>query len=374
MSAADALLIFIDPHNEFEGWLQLNGSAVVGRGKALEGLPELIDPKTAEPIRVAAVVPGETAAIHWLEVPGGLAPAQAAAAARLIASEVSAQPLGYMHVAVGPESADHSLRTVALVPAITMAGWIGRLQSHGVDPDVVIPEPLLLPPPGEGFVRYDRGTTPLYRGPTDAFSIEPELAGLITREAPVETIDDPVFEGGLAGVIANPPVNLRQGAFAKRRRWKVDWRLVRRMIELAAGILIVTLAIQVALIMKYTYATDALEIEADRIAASALPRGGQGGDASIELERRLSQLRGPGPGYAALASPVFDAIRAVPEAQLTGLVYDPTGTLRATVQGDSPATMSSLEQRIEASGLIVEVGEMRSGGGRPTAELTVRTR
>ena len=51
-------------------------------------------------------VPGERVAIHWLELAEGLAPAQAAAAARLMLADASAEPLADMHVAVGrPEAA-----------------------------------------------------------------------------------------------------------------------------------------------------------------------------------------------------------------------------------------------------------------------------
>src|SRR3546814_7192178 len=70
--------------------------------------------------------------------------------------------------------------------------------------------------------------------------------------------------------MSTPPVNLRQGAFAKRRQWKVEWPLVRRMAWLVAGILLLTLAIQVASIFRYTFAADALEAETAAVAASVL--------------------------------------------------------------------------------------------------------
>lgn len=369
MSASEALLIFLDGQSEFEGWLQLRGRGIAARGTALEGLPPLVDPETERPVGVVAVVPGETVALHWLEVPAGLAPAQAAAAARLMASEVSAQPLELMHVAVGPETEGSELRAVAIVPALAMAGWLGRLQAAGLDPDLVIPEPLLLRPPPEGFVRHDRGAVPLYRGPNDAFSIEPELAGLILADAPVAAVDADAFEGGMFEAIARPSVNLRQGAFAKRRRWKVEWDLVRRLGLLLLAILVVSFAIQIVSIWRYAYAADALEAEANRIAAAAVPGGGP-----EALERRLADLGGSGGGYRALASAVFAAMQATPNAELSGMTYDRDGSMRLTVMGDSPATIESLRQRIEAGGLAAETGPMRTGGGRPTAELTVRTR
>src|SRR5918997_2933049 len=100
---------------EIEGWLLLQGGNVAARGRGAERLPPLADPETQERVRVALIVPGDEVTVHWLELPGGLAPAQAVAAARLMASEVSAQPLGDMHVAVGPEMEGSALRCVALV-------------------------------------------------------------------------------------------------------------------------------------------------------------------------------------------------------------------------------------------------------------------
>jgi general secretion pathway protein L len=374
LSASDALLIFLDARNEIEGWLHVRGKRIAARGKGLDGIPPLLDPETDRPIGTVAVVPGETTALHWLEVPAGLAPAQAVAAARLMASEVSAQPLEQMHVAVGPAPENGALRPVALVPALAVAGWLGKLQAEGIDPDLVLPEPLLLRPPGDGFVRYERGAVPLYRGPADAFSLEPELAELVTASAPVEEIGAEDYEAGIFEAIARPTVNLRQGAFAKRRRWKIEWKLVRRLGALLLAILVVSFAIQIVSIWRYTYAADALEAEANRIAAGALPGGGPVADAPAQLERRLTELGGSGAGYAALASALFAAVRATPNAELSAILYDRDGSMRATVMADSAATISTLEQRIEAGGFAVEVGPMRTGGGKPTADLTVQTR
>lgn len=373
MSANDALLIFLDARNGIEGWLHLRGGAIAARGLTIEALPGLVDAETREPVRVAAVVPGEAVSVHWLEVPAGLAPAQAIAAARLMATDVSAQPVTDMHVAVGHEIEGDAARAVALVPAITMAGWLGRLQSHGLDPDLVLPEPLLLPRPAEGFVRFDRGSVPLFRGRNDAFSAEPELARLVVADAAVEILDTGAFEAGLGGRIADPAVNLRQGMFAKRRRWKIEWPVVRRLAMLGLAILVVTLAIQVAAILRYTYAADALELQANRLAAQTLGRSGPVSNAPALLEQRLTSLRGSGPGYSSVASALFQAIRDTPNAELTAMVFAPDGALRATVQGDSPATLSGLQQRLAASGLQVQSGPLRTGGGRPTAELTVLT-
>jgi general secretion pathway protein L len=316
------------------------------------------------------VVPGEAVALHWLEVPAGLTPLQAIAAARLVAVEVSLQPLADMHVAVGAET-EGSLRPVALVPALVMAGWIGRLQAAELDPEVVIPEPLLLAPPPEGFARYHRGSTPIYRGKADAFSVESDLAELVVAQAPVHEVADEVFEGGLAAAITDPVVNLRQGPFAKRRHWKIEWALLRRLAGLAAALLFVTLAIQIVLIFRYTFEADRLEAERSRVAAAALP-GISAANAADRLGGRLAELGGGGAGYSALAPRLFAAIQATPGASLTALAYEPDGSLRATVQGETGAAIVLLQQQLSAGGLSALAGPERNAGGRPTADITVR--
>lgn len=369
MSATEGLLIFIDRDNVFEGWLHLR-DGVAARGAGLEGLPGLVDPVAGHALPVALVVPGDAVSLHWLEVPSGLAPAQAAAAARLIASEVSAQPLADMHVAVGPEREDEPLRVVAIAPALAMAEWIALAQAQGLDPDVILPEPLLLLPPEEGFVRYDRGGLPLFRGRADAFAIEPELAEAVLAGAPVQ-IGDADFEAGLGDALAAVPVNLRQGAFAKRRRWAIDWKTVRRLAMLAAAILLVSLAIQIVTIMRYTFAADALELEAGEIAAAALPGTSPVGDSAAALERRLAELRGSGVGYGAMTSMLFNAVRATPNVQLSRLSFDGDGSLRATVGGDA-ASVAALAASIEAAGFSVEVAPAGVAGGQSTSEIVVR--
>lgn len=370
MSAGGTLLIFLGGNGVVDGWLRFSGGHVAARGPGLDGLV-LSDPETGEPLRIVAAVPGDKVSLHWLELPSGLAPAQALAAARLIAADISAEPLADMHVAIGPEVEGSPLRCVALVRATAMMEWLIALQTHGLDPDVVIPEPLLLVPQGESIIRYDRAGLPLYRGVTEAFSLEPDLAETIFAGREVAAIDDAAFEAGLAEALVHPSLDLRQGPFAKRRRWTIEWPLVRRLALQAAAILLVTLAIQVTAVLHYTFAADAAERELAAVATHAVPESGSA-DPAAALDRRLADLRGGGAGFVATASALFDAVRATPNVELSALRFERDGTLTATAQADSVAGLAALRQRIEAEGFSVETGAPRTGGGRQIADLTVR--
>jgi general secretion pathway protein L len=292
------------------------------------------------------VVPGAEVAIHWLDLAQGLAPAQAAAAARLMLADASADALADMHVAVGrPE---RGLTPVALAPNARMAEWIAS------DPDVVLPSPFLLLPPAEGFVRREAGgAVPDYRGAGAAFSVEPELATLLVGDAPVVALDEAGFEAGLGETLADPAINLRQGAFARRRQWSVDRGGVRRAALLVLALIAISLILQLATIMRYSAAADRLESEAAAIAASS-PGGS---DARV--------------GFGPIASVLFDSVRAIPNVELTRIDYRADGSLSAIVMVDSPATLAIFRRHVEASGLSVETGAIQSGA-RPSAELVLR--
>ena len=114
-AGATTLLAFLGEAGAFGRWLLLEDGIVAGEGLAREGLP-------ASPARTVLAVPGDQLTLHWIELAGGLAPAQAAAAARLMLADASAEPLSSMHVAVGrPEL---GLTPIALVPSDRMAKWL----------------------------------------------------------------------------------------------------------------------------------------------------------------------------------------------------------------------------------------------------------
>src|SRR3546814_15113363 len=120
------------------------------------------------------------------------------------------------------------------------------------------------------------------------------------------------------------------------------------MAWLVAGILLLTLAIQVASIFRYTFAADALEAETAAVAASVLPGSGPVTDPARELERRLADIGGAGNGYGALASGLFGAVRESRNVQLTARTLDRGGSARAEAQVDHAAAFSPRGQRIAA--------------------------
>lgn len=310
-SGAGFLLVFLDEAGEAERWLLLDGGGVAARGDGPAPAPDAN-------VRLAVAIPGSQVAIHWLELADGLTQAQAAGAARLMLADASAEPMTDLHVAVGrPE---RGRTPVALVPARQMTRWLAAS-----DADLIVPAPMLLASPEQDFVRRRCD----YRGPAAAFTIEPDLAEVVTAGGAVVDIAEARFEAGLGSLLAAPPLNLRQGQFARRRRWQVDSSHGRRIGWLALALAVLSLTVEAATILSYTFDADRLEAETRALAGAA-------GAAN----RRT--------GFGPTAGSLFEAVRTIPNVELSRLEYRPDGRLEATVMTDGAATLAALRSRLEA--------------------------
>ena len=351
------------------GWLRLAEGRVVARGSDPEAIPPADE--EAEPERIVLVVPGSEVAIHWAELPADLAPAQARAAARIMAAEVSAEPTGTLHVATGPAAEGEEERCMALVAAERMRGWLSRAQAVGCDPDSVVPEPLLLLPPDGGVRLFKRAGLDNVRGHRRAFAAEPEIAALLLGDEPVETVESEAFERDLAAALDALPVDLRQGDFAKRRRWTIDWPLVRRLAMLAGAILLATLLVQLVLITRYTFAAEAVEHETAELARDVIPGNVEIVDPAAQLREQMVTMGG-GPGYGAIAGAVFTAVRETAGAELRSMIWTEEGALQIGVAAPGPAELAAFQQRMADAGLVVEAGAQTSAAGQQVGEYVVR--
>ena len=361
-------LLFL-PRDEAEPWhwLRVEDDAVAERG---EGFPTL-----APEERVTAVAPADAVTLHWAELPDR-SPAQAVAAARLLVAEASASPVTELHVAVG--RADRlgggGERPVGVVANAAMARWLAMLGAAGVDAAAIVPAPMLLPRPEEGFVRADLGNGAAVRGPTSGFADEVRLTALVTGGAVPETLKRSELDEAIVAAASAPALNLRQGAFARRSRRGVDWANVRRLAVLGGAVLAVTLLIDLVRIGRYEWSASALTARADQVARSGLPRGSDQGDPGRLLGERLARLRGPGEGFSRTLATVFGVVRGTEGAELTAVNFDADGTLRVGVAADGEAQTNAVTDGIRAAGFDVEATPFQASGNRLTGELTVRAR
>jgi general secretion pathway protein L len=355
---SDTLVIML---GDAPRWLRVSDGAVVARGDGAV-LADLEDD------RVVAVVPAQDVTIQHASLPD-LSEPQAAAAARLLVAEQAASPLDTLHVAIGRDTGDGE-RPVVSIDRARMALWLAEANVLGHDPDAVIAAPMLLARPERGYVRADLGTETVVRGIDSAFADDPVLTPLVTGGV-ITALDRPTLEANIAAAVANPEVDLRQGIFAKKSAWALDWPMLRLIGWLALALGVVTLMLQVVYIVRLNSAARRIEAQSVETARTALPPGTTINSPLIQLNERLAALRGPGGGVLSMATGVATAIHATPNTQLTSMIFDGGGTLRVTVRGGAPADMSGFDARLAAAGVNTAPGPLMVDQGKQVRDYTV---
>lgn len=354
--------LFILPDAETH-WLRIEDGAIIARGEQAG----LIPPSRNETRLLIA--PARDVSLHELDLPD-LAPAQARAAAQLALAEKSLLPANELHIACGAQAANASTRSIALVSRAQMQAWV-----EAFDPDVIVPSPLLLPYPDEGYVRATLGDEVVLRSGAMGFAEDPALTPLITGDAPVTTLERDALEAAIIAATTNPPINLREGEFARRREWRLDPLWTKRTAWIAAALLLVTILIPLTQIARLSWASATLEETSASLAQAALGGEAVAPEAAVAaLDARLTGLRGGGAGFVKTAAAASRAIEATANVELTAMNFNPDGTLGLTLRATAADEIARVQARMRAAGLDVSSGPINPSQSQPIVETEVRGR
>jgi general secretion pathway protein L len=340
-------------HGEGTGWLHATGLSELPRGD-----------------RIMLVAPVGLTNLHWTDFPE-LSPRQGRAAARLTALDNSIGPAEMLHVATNEAAASEDSHNVAVVARSQMAGWLLWAQHQGLDPDVILPAALLLPHPEEGFVRGVIGGETVLRGPDSALAADDPIAPAILGDAPVTDILPEAINSAAIAALAQPPLNLRQGDFAKKGRRLLDWPGIRRIAILAGIAALGSVIIALILMAKFSLAAGAVDAESVALARTVLPRVESAAEAQAQLDARLIE-RGGSLGFSAAASGLFVAMREAPNVSITNMTHSADGTLRVTLSAPRVEDINMVLIALQEAGFTITAAPQQGQGGQALADLTVR--
>lgn len=341
-------------HDAGGGWLHASG---------LTQLPERD--------RVMLVAPVGSTNLHWTDFPD-LPPRQGRAAARLMALDTSIGSAETLHVATNETAALEESHNVAVVARAQMADWLLWAQHHGLDPDVILPAALLLPHPEAGFVRGLIGGEAVLRGPDSALAADDPFASSIIGDVPVTDIPSEEINSAAIAALADPPLNLRQGDFAKKGNRLLDWAAIRRIAALAGVAVLGSFIIALILMMKYSLAAGAVDAESVALARSVLPRVESAAEAQAQLDAKLMDRGGGGLGFSGAASGLFLAMRDVPNVSIANMTHGPEGTLSVTLSAPRVEDINMVLVALQEAGFTVTAAPQQGQGGQALADVTVR--
>ncbi len=347
--------------------------SVVGRGV----LP-IQDAEALTPMRNVLVIPGAEVLVRWALVKAGSEPQARGAALALLEDQLTR--VEGAHVALGPVETDGQ-RLIAVLSAARMQAWLDSAALHGVTPDLVIPDSLALPTPGEDQEGVPQVFTAAFgpftavRGVRLAFTGEPDLVAAIVNQAGAQALAGPALERALAEMASRPAVNLLQGAFDPDRRTPVGLRDLRRAAVLATVLLLSPLVLWAAAGAADHIRARQAEARAEAKVAALLSPGEAVTDPAAQAQARLDALSlASGGGASGLAARLFAAVEPMDQVQVESLIVMPDGTARAALSHAAHSDGEGLVQTLQAQGMRVQVEGARDEGGRVISDIILGVR
>lgn len=372
MSVRDGLIVAL-PAAEGDApiWMRVVDGRVTQTGVGTDWLAACGLAALPAGCTVMLVAPAGLTALHWIAYPD-MPARQGRAAARLAALSESIGPADRLIAATDENDDPAQPHVVAIAARADVQHWLLWAQHHGLDPDMLLPAALLLPAPEDGFLRGTIGGQDVLRGTAVALPADdPLLPAILGDVSPVLWSDDMV-QAEMLAALAGPPLNLRQGDFAKRTRRAVDWRRVQRMAVWGGCIALISLAMSLIAIVKLNADTSKLDAEAVAAAQGVLPAASDAALALGALDAMLAE-RGAGAwGFTGPASGLFSAMQTAPGVSLTSLGRNADGTLRATLAAARAEEINGVLLAIQAAGFTITATSSQDPGGRTLADITVR--
>jgi general secretion pathway protein L len=372
MSSRDALIIFLPESGEIPPrWMRVVDGAPVRSGEGANWLAACGIAALPDQARVLLVPPAALVTLHWITHPE-LPVRQGRAASRLSALAAGLLPADQLFAATDEQDDPARPHVVAVASRADMQHWLLWAQHHGLDPDIIVPAPLLLPEPDNGFVRGMVGGEAVLRGADMALSADmalPELVG----DAPVADVATGAIDGRAIAALDTPPIDLRQGDFAKRVRRAIDRKRIGRIALWCGLILLASLLIALVGIVRQTMEAGRLDRESLALAQQVLPGAADAAQAQVEMEGQLAARGAGGRAFTAPVSGLLAAMQDAPGVALTSLSRDPDGMVRATLAAAKADDINIVLLALQAAGFTITATPSRDPGGRTLADITVRS-
>lgn len=373
MSGMDGLIVTLPlGGDETLHWWRIDEGVITQRGQDEDvrdaaGLPSAIPGE-----RIMALVPTELTHIVWLGFPD-LKPRQAEGAARIEAARRGIGGPEHNHAATRAlEDEDGHVLTATISPS-ALSGGLAHLQAIGIDPDYVTPLGLMVLPGEADWVEAEIGAERFLRSDKAVIPAEEGLVRAIVGDVQPVKLNQDETDAALEIGFSDPPLNLRQGRFAKRRRiqtfGKREWQLISITLALA---LLASLLIALVTLAKYSFGADQQDAHALASARTIVAGAADLQSAERELDQRLI-ASGGGASFGASAAALFQTVRSVPDVSIRRIAYAPDRTLSATLAAPQADQLNRVLVPLQTNlGYALTQAPREGAQGETVIDITVR--
>ena len=351
-------------------WYRVAQGRIVRRGRGTQWLP----PEDAEAPDAAVgnamlVLPPDATTLHWIACPG-MTPRQGAAAARIMALEASIGEPDLLHAAVAANDDPEAPHIAAVASRSAMTHWMEWAKTHGIAQASFVPSALLLPEPEDGFVRAPIGAVDVVRGRDTAFDGNDAHAPLIIGEGHIARLPSENVDEALLRALETPPLDLRQGSFARRAPAMFDAARWRRMGVMIGLILLLALLVSVITIIRLNAEAARLDAQAVALAQSVDPGIEDASTADARTTVMLAARGGRG-GFTGMMAGLMSAMQANPNVVLTSVNQGDDGALRVQLAANQAEEINDVLIAIQEAGWRISANAVQERGARLVADITM---
>lgn len=347
-------------------WWRVDDGHVVARGQDFS--PPVQGNEDGD-AAVLALLPAADTVIRVLDM-GAMGAAQAEAAARYRAADLSIG--GDLFVAVRALGGTGNMPVLcATMARADLAGHLAELALRGLDPDIIVPVGLLLPA-SEHPVSASFGDLGVDRLGDLVLPPDESLGALLLGEEPPAALDQEARDAAMVAALADPPLNLRQGDFARRTPLLALGAGERRTLAwLLGALLLISLAIPLIEIGKNYLGADLAERRALASAQRLVPGATDAAQAEQQLDARLA-ARGTGNSMATVPlSGLLSAMQPVPGVVIRQADYRPGGIVAAMIAAPRVEDLNSVLIALQNNGYTVTAANRSDATGQAVADITV---
>ena len=365
-------IILLPPEREAPPiWYRVDGDHIVRRGKGTDWLPpehEAEGPASAVG-QAMLVLPPHATTLHWIACPGMTA-RQGATAARLMALEASIGDGEGLHAVVSASDDAEAPHVVAVTSQRAMAHWVDWCEAHGIGQASIVPAALLVPAPEDGFARATLGFAEIVRGSDTAFAGDEAIAPLVIGDTPVTNVPAENIDTALLRALDQPPLDLRQGSFARRSARLFDRARWTRIAIMLGAIILASLLISLIAILRLN--TEASRLDSQTVALARTV------DATVSdptaAESRVAGLlaaRGGRGGFTGTMAGLMTGMQANPNVVLTSVNQGADGSLRVQFAANKAEEINEVLIAIQEAGWRISANAVQQRGARLVADIMV---
>lgn len=366
----DYIILLPSDRDEMPSWYRVADERIVRRGRGLQWLPPGDTDEEGPQIGNAMLVlPPHATTLHWIATPG-MTPRQGAAAARLMALEASIGDVDQLHAAIGESEDPEAPHVVAVASQSSMTHWLEWAKDHGLAQASFVPSALLLPAPEDGFVRAPVGTTEVVRGSNTAFEDDGATAAFIIGDAPVTQVPADTIDDALLMALEEPPLDLRQGRYARRAPAMFDSARLRRIAIMIGGIALCSLIISILTIIRLNAEASRLDAQTVALAKTIDPEIEDPQVAEARMSGLLAMRGGRG-GFTGMMAGLMIAMQANANVTLTNVNQAADGSLRLQLSANRAEEINDVLIAFQEAGWRISANAVQQRGARLVADIMV---